>query len=256
MPDTLKIQSPIIKKPRHVTLTSATASTLIEAIRQGKFPVGSQLPTEMELMQILDVSRTTLREALRMLEEQGLIVRRRGLGTYVTKRMMVNDISNNFGITQMITQAGLEPGTREFDIRVEEASSTIANALEIEEGSPVVVMERVRTADGVPVVWSFDMLPAEIFGDLVPTPERFKEQSLYEYLLKKHNLWVSHGNANIHPIIAGKEHAEKLKISRHTPLLLFVQTDYDIKNRPLIHAVEYHLADKITFIIHRKGPHY
>ncbi len=256
MIDDHRVIAPSLERPRHITLTTATANTLIDAIQEGKFPVGSQLPPEMELMQMLAVSRTTLREALRMLEEQGLIVRRRGLGTYVSKRMMVNDISNNFGITQMITQAGLQPGTLSADFRIEEASSSTAKALELEECALVVVMERVRTADDVPVVWSFDMVPAEIFGNREPTPEEFQEQSLYTYLLKNHNLRVTHGNAKIHPIIAGKEHADKLKIHQHTPLLLFVQTDYDIRNRPLIHAVEYHLADKITFIIHRKGPNY
>ena len=247
---------PTLKRPSYVTLTTATANTLIDAIQDGKFPVGSQLPPEMELMQILEVSRTTLREALRLLEEQGLIIRRRGLGTYVTKRLMVNDISNNFGITQMITQAGLTPGTSLFEIRIEEAASTVAKALELEEGAPVLVMERVRTADGVPVVWSFDILPADLFGDQVPTQEDFKDQSLYTYLLHKHNLRITHGNANIQPTLADKEHAQKLNIARHTPLLLFVQTDYDIRNHPLIHAIEYHLADKISFILHRKGPHY
>jgi GntR family transcriptional regulator len=256
MPHDPHLMTPNLIRPRYISLTSATANTLIEAIQEGKFPIGSQLPPEMELMQILDVSRTTLREALRLLEEQGLIVRRRGLGTYVSKRMMVNDISNNFGITQMITQAGLRPGTLMIDIRMEDASPNVAKPLELEEGAPVIVMERVRTADGVPVVWSFDMVPAEIFGSKIPALEEFKEQSLYTYMLENHNLRITHGNANIQPTIADKEHAAKLSISRHTPLLLFVQTDYDIRNRPLIHAIEYHLADKISFILHRKGPNY
>jgi GntR family transcriptional regulator len=256
MQDQHPVVSLNIERPRHITLTAATANTLSEAIQLGKFEAGSQLPTEMELMQLLQVSRTTLREALRMLEEQGLIIRRRGLGTYVSNRLLVNDISNNFGITQMITQAGLDAGTLESNNRIEKASPTAAKALELGENDAVLVMERVRTADGIPVVWSFDMVPAEIVGNKVIEADKEKEESLYTYLQKYHNIWVSQGVAEIQPIVAEKAHADKLKVRKHTPLLSIVQTDYDIKNRPVIYAVEYHLADRIKFILTRKGPNY
>jgi GntR family transcriptional regulator len=245
-----------IERPRHITLTAATANTLSEAIQEGKFKAGSQMPSETELMQMLQISRTTLREALRMLEEQGLIIRRRGLGTYVSKRLLVNDIAHNFGITQMITQAGLDAGTLESDNRIEKASSATAKALELDENADVLVMERIRTADGIPVVWSFDMVPADIVGNQVTAPEEHSEESLYIYLQKYHNVWITQGVAEIQPIVAEKEHAAKLNVPKHTPLLCIVQTDYDNKNRPVIYAVEYHLADRIKFILTRKGPNY
>jgi GntR family transcriptional regulator len=254
MPEEQRLLNLNIERPRHITLTAATANTLSDAIQEGKFKIGSQLPSEIELMQILQVSRTTLREALRMLEEQGLIVRRRGLGTFVSKRLLINDISNNFGITQMITQAGSDPGTLESDNRIEKASPVIAKALELEENANVLVMERVRTADGNPVVWSFDMVPAEIVGNQITAPEKYGEESLYTYLQKYHNIWISHGVAEIQPIVADKEHAAKLDVRKKTPLLCIIQTDYDLKNRPVIYAVEYHLADRIKFILTRKGP--
>jgi GntR family transcriptional regulator len=251
-----EIYTPQLRKPEHRTLTSATANTLIEAIQQGKFPPGSQLPPEMELMGILGVSRTTVREALRALVEQGLIERRRGLGTFVTQRLVVNDISINFGITQMIAQAGSQPGTTLFESRIERASPQVAKALEITEGDAVVEIERIRTADGIPVVWSFDWLPVAIFGDRPPSGLTFTSQSLYDYLFYELNLRITHGTAYMHPMIATKEHATKLNIRERTPLLLFLQTDYDEKNNPIIFALEYHLTDKMTFILHRKGPHY
>jgi GntR family transcriptional regulator len=245
-----------LERPRHVTLTAATANTLIEAIQDGKFVAGSQLPSENELIQLLHVSRTTLREALRVLEEQGFIVRRRGLGTYVSNRLLVNDISKNFGVTQMISQAGLDAGTMESENRIEKATPNVARRLELETGTPVLVMERVRTADGIPVVWSFDMVAAATVENRVDVLAQDREQSLYSYLQKNNNIYISQGIAEIRPIVAEKEHADKLRVQRHTPLLRIEQTDYDTKNHPVIYAVEFHLADRIQFILTRKGPHH
>src|SRR3990170_4253215 len=141
-----------ISHPSHATLTDQTVLAIQEAIKQGKFPAGSQLPSEMELLQMLGVSRTTLREALRILEEQRLIRKRRGLGTFVLERAIIKDMSQNFGITEMISQAGYTPGTRDFNIYLEPASKTVAGKLSISSESTLVVIDRVRTANDTPVV--------------------------------------------------------------------------------------------------------
>src|SRR4030067_1022590 len=142
-----------ISRPSHATLTDQTVLAIQEAIKQGKFPAGSQLPSEMELLQMLGVSRTTLREALRILQEQRLIRKRRGLGTFVMERAIVKDLSQNFGITEMISQAGYTPGTRDFNIRLEKPSNAVSEKLGIPDSFMTVVIERVRTANQTPVVW-------------------------------------------------------------------------------------------------------
>ena len=70
-------------RTQYMTLADATSAALQQAILSGKFAPGSQLPPEFDLIEQMGVSRTTLREALKRLEEQGLIVQRRGHGTYV-----------------------------------------------------------------------------------------------------------------------------------------------------------------------------
>ena len=75
--DKLTVNPPTINRLSHATLTDQTVKALQDAIKQGKFLPGSQMPPEMELLQMLGISRTTLREALRILEEQRLIRKRR-----------------------------------------------------------------------------------------------------------------------------------------------------------------------------------
>ena len=250
----------LIERPRpinritHATLTDQTVQAITEAIKQGKFPPGSQLPPEMELLQMLGISRTTLREALRILGEQRLIRKRRGLGTFVMERAIVKDMSQNFGITEMISQAGYTPGTRDFRIYVEDASKTSAAKLGISGDSVTVVIERVRTANDIPVVWTRDIMPRQVLDGWMPTIKELNQQSLYDCLEKYTTIRIFSGMASFTPVQANREIAEKLGIARNDLLLLIDQVDLDENQRPILYSAEYHLTDKFNFIIHRKGP--
>ncbi len=249
--------SPITSvKNSHKSLTDASVDELREAIRAGKFPPGSQLPPEMELMTVLGVSRTTLREALRTLEEQQLIQRKRGLGTFVSERSIVKDLSNNFGITEMIRQAGFTPGSREAFAYTKKAGKDVANALQIKVGLPVVVIDRVRTADQRPVVWSLDIIPATIFDKTSIDTFDWNSQSLYAFLEEFHQIRITHGHAQLLPVPASIEMAAKLEVKAGTPLMNITQTDYDASDHPILHSIEYHLPDAFVFVFNRRGPNW
>ena len=249
------IDKPVSIAPiKHATLTDQTVQAIQEAIRQGKFPPGSQLPPEMELLQMLGISRTTLREALRILEEQRLIRKRRGLGTFVLEQAIIKDMSRNFGITEMISQAGFVPGSRDFILRLEKPTKSIVEKLDIQASSTLVVIERVRTANGKPVVFTRDMLPQEYLGGWMPAQAELIQHSIYECLELFVNLRITSGTASLRPVQANREVAEKLDIQRNDLLLLIDQIDLDQNQRPVLYSAEYHLTDKFNFIIHRKGP--
>src|SRR5688572_22448027 len=99
-------------RSRQMTLTEAAYQELREAILTGAYEPGAQLPTEADLGEMLGVSRTVIREALRTLEEDGLINRRHGVGTFVRNRLLQKNLNFNFGVTEMIKTAGLTPGTK------------------------------------------------------------------------------------------------------------------------------------------------
>jgi GntR family transcriptional regulator len=243
-----------IGRPTHTTLTDQTVLAIQDAIRLGKFQAGSQLPPEMELLQMMGISRTTLREALRILEEQRLIRKRRGLGTFVMERAIIKDMSQNFGITEMISQAGYTAGTRDFKISVEKATKTLAEKLNIPVESMAVVIERVRTANDIPIVFTRDIMPQDVLGRWTPTSQNLNGVSLYECLERLANIRIADGMASFTPVQANREIAEKLSIQRNALLLLIEQVDHDQNQRPVLYSAEYHLTDKFNFIIHRKGP--
>jgi GntR family transcriptional regulator len=239
-----------------VTLTNATAETLREAIQQGSFPPGSQLPPELELIEMLGVSRTTLREALRALEEQRMIVRRRGLGTFVSERSIRKDLSINFGITEMIRQAGMIPGSRDSHLRTEKASPVLAQALQVPRGSSLVVVDRVRTANERAVVWSQDIISEAILGAHAIETLQLEDMSLYTYLEEHLNLHISRGEAQLSPVTATPEIAARLSVRVGSALLHVAQTDYNSEDRPIVHSIEYHVPDAFVFVVNRRGPYW
>src|SRR5688572_32555532 len=123
------------------TLTEIAEQEPRQAISRGTFRPGSQLPTEAELCQMLGVSRTVVREALRVLEDDGLVARRHGVGTFVRDHPILKNLNFNFGITEMIESAGLKSGTSYLGIKKETADEEKARQLSVPLGTPVITVE-------------------------------------------------------------------------------------------------------------------
>ena len=236
------------------TLTEIAEQELRQAIARGTFRPGAQLPTESELCQMLGVSRTVVREALRVLEENGLVIRRHGVGTFVRDHPILKNLNFNFGITEMIESAGMTSGTSHLEIRSESADQEIAEQLRVPVGTQLVTVERVRTADGRPVVYSLDTLPESVLQQTDFDPQLLRTQSMYYILQTSLGQVIDYGIARLLPMSAPDFVTEKLELPQGALTLYIVQTDYSPDDEPLVYSREYHLPDAFDFIIWRRGP--
>src|SRR2546427_11974345 len=139
-------------KPRARPRSVSVVTELSQRIDDGVFPAGMRLPSEPLLATQLGVSRATLREALRSLESEGRLRRTWGSGTYVAeRRRLSNSLDLNFGVTEAIRAAGMEPGTQHGANWLEPVSSGEAGGLGLQPRQPLPGAERVRAADGTSV---------------------------------------------------------------------------------------------------------
>jgi GntR family transcriptional regulator len=234
-------------------LSLAVREDLARRLASGAIAPGQRLPPEPEFAAELGVSRATLREALRSLEEDGYVTRRRGAGTYATHRARLrNNLDVNFGVTAMIQAAGMTSGTASTDVSREPATAEEARELGLREGDEVVVLERVRTADGRPVVSSRDVfIPDQIDPGALGGVER---GSVYDLLARRTGRAVHHGVVTIEPATADRRLAKLLKVKAGTLLLYLRQIDYDQEGQPILLSHEYHVADAFEFSVVRRGP--
>jgi GntR family transcriptional regulator len=228
---------------------------LRQGIDQGRFPPGTRLPSEPDLAAELGVSRATLREALRALEAEGLLRRRRGSGTYVAELPRVaNSLDLNFGVTEAIRSAGMKAGIANGRHWVEPASAAEAARLGLEPGQDVMVVERVRTAEDKPVVLSKDIFPSGLVGDRTRFLEEMLIRSIYDVFERDLGIVIHHGVARFRPVQADHAVASRLGVPRGELLLYIWQVDYAEDGAAVLSSHEFHLADAFDFSVVRRGP--
>lgn len=234
---------------------AAARNALLMRFENGEWPSGVQLPPEPELAIELGVSRATLREALRSLSEDGYIVRKPGAGTRSTHgRVLPTSLDNNAGVANLIRSMGMVPGTSSLSFRLAEAQEDVARDLELGDQRQVAVIERVRTANGRPVIYSRHFYPLGDSCDTSTISEDPDNHSLYAALEARAGLTMQYAKATISPAIADFNLARRLAIATGTLLMHFWQTGFDAASQPVILSSEHYLADAFEFNILRRGP--
>ena len=223
---------------------------LKQDIEKGIFKEKEKLPSEFELAKLLGVSRATLREALRVLEEENIIVRRHGVGTFVNSRpVFTSGIEQLSSVSTMIRNTGMEPGTIYLSSMESEASEDDAKRFQCEEDTTIVTMERVRTADGEPVVYCIDKVPQYYL------PADFlirKEGSIFTALEESGDIRISHAVTFIDPVGYHEVASPTLNCDPETSLLILKQLHYDENDRVVLYSKNYFRADKFSFHVVRK----
>ena len=223
-----------------------------ELIQNNTLAPGDRLPTETKLAQMLGVSRITVREALRLLEEDGIIIRRQGRGTFVRHLDLIirNPLEVNTSVTEVIESKGLKAGTAWFKSDCTKADKMIAEKLNIAMTSPVIILERVRTANGKPAVYTLDVLSKNIVGKMQIL--KGFDGSLSKLLEEEYNQKIEYSVSRILPILPGTYISDKLKIEKLSPLLLVEEVDYSSEDKPIIYGREYWAPNVLEFTIFRK----
>jgi DNA-binding GntR family transcriptional regulator len=233
-------------------LADVVRSELKRLILGGEFEVGSKLPNEDRLCERFGVSRVTIREAVHGLIEDGLVVRRHGSGTYVTRRPLIrNSLDIDFSYTDHFQASGFRPGRKLLGLRRIPADEELAELLGVAVGTTLVEVRRIRTADGRPAIYSVDRIPDELVD---PAVERAAfGGSLYRILTAAEHP-IAHAEAVLSPAVADRELANLLDVSPGTPVQQLRQIDYDEAGRAVMVSDEWHVTSIIELRVYRRGP--
>ncbi len=211
------------------------------------------------LAQQLGVSKATVRHAVSILEQEGLLSRRQGAGTFVVGRALElhNNLSVNFGVTDLIESAGFVAGTSAMSVDIEAPDAHVQGALGLAETDRVLVLRRTRTADDRIVARTTDVvslaqLEARGLTDSAAVAYVRSRRSVYEAMAGL-GIQVRDGVAEIMPWKADKELAAALGTKDDALLLRLDQTDFDLNGVAIISSIEYFLADAFKFQVYRKG---
>ncbi|MEU7901040.1 GntR family transcriptional regulator [Nonomuraea sp. NPDC049152] len=174
---------------------------------------GMRLPSERELIAELDVSRITVRQALRDLVAEGYLTSAAGKGFFVTSRSGPQDLEALVSHTAAMRACGVEPSSRVIDCVVQEASAAVAQWLRLPVGAEVVHLVRAQLGNGLPLAMQRVWLPHHLVPGLAEVD--FTHASLFEQLRERFGLQLVRAETTVSARLADPDEARELEL--HDP---------------------------------------
>ena len=212
---------------------------------------GALLPSERVLAERFGVARMTVRGALGELENQGLVHRVAGRGTFVRQPALTHsDIFRSFSEEMRIR--GLTPGARSFRARTRPAARAVAARLGIEPGAPVHAIERVRTADGVPMALERTNLSADRFPDLLAALGR--DDYLYDLLASRIGVRLESAEQTVAIARLTAAQARRLEVAEQDPAFLIERAALDSMGHVIEFGRSLYRGDRYSVRMHVGSP--
>jgi GntR family transcriptional regulator len=213
-------------------------------IIDGQLRPGDLLPSEAELVELYQVSRATVRQALDELVSDGLIQRRQGRGTFVAPPNVEQGLVRIVSFTEDMQRRGLEPGTKLISAELIPATTNLARHLEIPVEEPIARIERLRLADGEPMSVEISYLVHRYCPGIME--QDYTTHSLRRMLADRYGIRFSSARQSIRAIIAADGIAEALSVKDDAALLYIERISYTEFNVPIEYLCLYHRGDRYT----------
>lgn len=223
------------------------AENIANQIRAGNFQIGDRLPSERQLAEELGVSRMTVRQALSLLEEQGLIERLPGVGSFISKPKIEQPVDVLIGFSHNLLRRGIQPGARLLRLEIQRASRSIAEALQLGVGELVYFVHRIRLANNLPVALEFSFFPAYLCPGL--ETRDLIHRSIYAILVEEYDIHLQGADQVLEPTVARPYEARLLEIPEGSPLMLIKRISRDQTGRPVEYAKDLYRGDCFRFVV-------
>lgn len=219
---------------------------ILKAIKEGELKGGDMLPAELEICEACQVSRPTIRQALSELVAEGYLNRCKGKGTFVSLPKIEGRFLNVLqSFNDEMRQKGMEPSTKIMSLEPVDGRNEINQALGIPASDKLFYLERLRYADGEPIVYLETFLPYHLLPELEKTD--LKKQSLYTVLENEYRIKVTRVTREIEAVNSSKRIAEYLEMTGGKAVCLIHTTAYTEQLLPVEYSIAYYRGDRSKF---------
>jgi GntR family transcriptional regulator len=221
---------------------------LRDEIAAGRWEVGERLPSERELCETFNLSRTTVREAIDALVNEGFLRREKGRGTFVAEpKILESLLQTPNGFTDAMLEQGYQVVTKVLRMEIVSASRIAAEELRLKSGEPVLYIDRLRFLLNEPILLVTSCVPERICPELVK--EDLVHNSLYHLLRSKYNLKIARAKRFMEAVAANELEATLLNIEPGAPLMLIESTAYSEDGVPIEYFKARHRGDRTRFLV-------
>lgn len=218
---------------RTPSLTEQAKFHIKQMILDDAFSDG-RIPSETDLAADLRVSRTTIRDALSRLENEGVVFRKQGSGTYINEAglQIKSPLDEIWSYEEMLADHGYTPRIRILDHAIRPAPPKVAEALGLEPETPILEVKKLFLADEQPVILAYNHIPAHLFSDGY-NPDDLR-LPVYTFLWENGRQHLNHYLSEIVPTLAANELVTHLGVQPNTPLISFYEIGYNDDNVAII----------------------
>lgn len=207
------------------------------------YKIGDRIPAERQLASKFGVSRMTLRQAIKTLEDEGILERRLGSGTYVASQKVQEKMSGIMSFTEITEANGQVPSSELISYQVGHASLSEKEHLKLADKEKVLRMERIRYADNTPICYEVVTIPAKLLEDA--SKEEISTH-LYE-TLEKHNYKIGRVTEHISATVASENDARLLKAKKGEALIIRRQVTELSDGKPFEYTRARYVAERFEF---------
>lgn len=213
---------------------------------------GDMLPTERELMQQYGAGRVTVRQALDLLVQDGLIYRQRARGTFVAPPTVEQNLVRIVSFTQDMQQRGLRAGTKILGSELVPANAELADKLQLAVGAELARLERLRLADREPVSVEESFLVHRVCPNILKK-HNYATYPLREALERDYNLRLVRAKQIIRAVSASARLAQVLRVPQRAPLLHIERVSFSQANAPVEFLRIWYRADRYALYNELQG---
>ena len=213
-------------------------------IGRNEWKPGDLIPAEAELIDQYRISRNTVRQVLDMLVKEGLIYRQRGRGTFVTHPTLEQSMTRIVSFTEEMRRRGFEPGTQVIAASLIPADKEISERLQVEGGTELARIERLRLADGEPLSIEEAYLVHRYCPDVLQ--HDYAREPLREVLERDYDICLVHARQIIQAVLANPNQANLLGIRPKSALLAIERVTYSQSAIPVEFLRTYYRADRYS----------